>query len=111
PRAIMRALDVAARDCIYHHGEIREAVDRQHELLAVSKRFGSIPGQAEALVQLALCESILGDLSRAQDTVHRAREMVARLGAVHRLRVVIEAAVGSVLAYFVGGDWPALVRA
>src|SRR5207247_534958 len=54
PGAVMRALDVVARDCIYHHGAILEAVERLRDLLALSEHVGSIPGQAEALVQLAL---------------------------------------------------------
>lgn len=111
PVAVMRALDVAARDHIYRQGEIPAGVERLQELLALSERVGSIPGQAEALAQLALCWAILGDLPRAQDALRHAQETVARLGALHRLHVVVTTAVPSVLAYFLGGDWPALARA
>jgi hypothetical protein len=51
--AVMRALDVAARDLLHRHGAFHEARETLGELLAASERCGSIPSQAEALVQLA----------------------------------------------------------
>lgn len=107
PAAIIRALDVVARDFIFRHGDLREATDRLRELLAAGERYGSIPAQAEALVQLALCEAILGDLPLARQTAGRAHDTVGRLGSMHRLRFA-ETAVASILAYFLDGDWPAL---
>jgi DNA-binding CsgD family transcriptional regulator len=49
-----------------------------------------------------------GDFAAAQTTMERARELVRRLGPGHRLHVVLEGAIGSGLAYFLGGDWSAL---
>lgn len=57
PTAVLRALDVAARDLIFRHGDILAAKDRLAELLHAGKQYGSIPAQAEALVQLSLCHS------------------------------------------------------
>jgi ATP/maltotriose-dependent transcriptional regulator MalT len=108
PAAIIRALDVVARDLIYRHGAIGEAADRLRELLAAGERYGSIPAQAEALVQLALCQTILGDLTSARQTLQEARDTVARLGTMHRLRVVAKLAVECVLADYLDGDWAAL---
>jgi len=93
------------------HWAFREAAERFQELLAISKRYGSIPREAEALLQLASCQFVLGDLTVAQQTAQHAREMVARLGSTHRLHVVIGAALASGMAYFLDGDWPALATA
>ena len=111
PTAIMRALDVVIRDLAYRHNAFREAAERAQELLATCERFGSLPGQAEALVQILACQLVLGELALAQHTAQRAREMVARLGPMHRLRVVVETSMATGLAYYFGGDWRALTTA
>jgi DNA-binding CsgD family transcriptional regulator len=108
PAAIMRALNVVARDLAFRHGAFREAAERFEELLVTSRHYGSIPGQAEALLQLSACQLVLGEVALAQHTAQRVREMVARLGSMHRLRVVIEVGLVTGFAYYVDGDWPDL---
>ena len=111
PAALLRALDVVGRDLAFRHGAFREAAERFQELLITSTRYGSIPGQAEALEKLAGCQLVLGELALARQTAQRAREMVARLGSMHRLRLVVEVGLASAMAYYLGGDWPALAAA
>jgi len=108
PVAILRALDVVARDLAFRHGAFREATKRFEELLTTSNRYGSIPGQAEALLQLSTCQLVLGDVALALQTEQHAREMVARLGPMHRLRLVMETGMATGDAYYLDGDWSAL---
>src|SRR5688572_1551312 len=61
PPAILRALDAVTRDLQHRRGAYREAIERFEEFLAVARRYGSIPGQAEALVQLSNLHGELGD--------------------------------------------------
>lgn len=110
PAAVIRGLDVVARDLIYRHSEIATAAERLEEMTRLSRKAGSVPGQAESLTQLALCQVILGRMSQAQQSAASARSLVARLGTEHRLRVAVEIAVGSILAYYLEGDWPLLAR-
>jgi DNA-binding CsgD family transcriptional regulator len=110
PTAILRALDVVARDLIFRHGDIPAAVERLRELLTTGERFGSIPAQAEALSQLALCLAILGEFAEAQDILQRAQDMAARLGSLHRLRALAGIAIESILAEYLEGDWPRLAE-
>jgi pimeloyl-ACP methyl ester carboxylesterase len=111
PAAILRALDVVARDLAFRHGAFREAAERFEELLTTSRHYGSIPGQAEALLQLTACQLVLGEVALARHTAQRVREMVARLGSMHRLRVVIEVGLATGFAYYLDGDWQALATA
>lgn len=110
PTAILRALDVGARDLIFRHGDIPAAVERLRELLAAGERYGSIPAQAEALTQLAVCQAILGNFGEGQQTLQQAQEMAARLGSLHRLRALAGIAIESILAEFLEGDWPRLAQ-
>ncbi len=73
PVAILRALDVVARDLAFRHGAFREATKRFEELLTTSRHYGSIPGQAEALLQLTACQLVLGEVALAQHTAQRVR--------------------------------------
>ena len=108
PVAIIRGLDVVARDWQYRHGDWPRALAANEALLAAARRFGSVPGQAEALVQITGLRAILGDVAGATQTREQAREMVARLGRVHRLHFVLEVGEAAVLAYYTNGDWPAI---
>lgn len=108
PSAILRALDVVGRDLAFRHGAFRKAAEHFEELLVTSRRYGSIPGQAEALLQLSSCHLVLGDVALALQMDQHAREMVARLGPVHRLRLVMETGRATGHAYYLDGDWPAL---
>ena len=107
PPAILRALDAVTRDLQHRRGAYREAIERFEEFLAVARRYGSIPGQAEALVQLSNLHGELGDFALARRLESQAREMVDRLGAGHRLHLVLGTAVAS-LQHDRDEDWMAL---
>jgi DNA-binding CsgD family transcriptional regulator len=112
--AEMRALEVVARDLLYHHGAFAAAVERFRELLALAERLGSLPAQAEALVQITAAYIGGGDLAAARRTVAEARERAARLGPTHRLRGVIDTALPVILAYYFDpppAEWAALAAA
>jgi DNA-binding CsgD family transcriptional regulator len=110
PTAMLRALDVVARDYIYRHGDIPQAAALLQELLVAGRRYGSIPAQAEALMQLVVCQALLGELAAAQSAFPQAQEMAARLGPTHRLRALALTAAESVLADYLEGDWPRLAQ-
>lgn len=110
PTAILRALDVAARDLIFRHGNTIEGQERLMELLAAGQRYGSIPAQAEALVQLALCHALLGNPAAAHQAHRQADELVARLGTGHRLYALAQMSIESVLGDYGPVDWPKLAR-
>lgn len=110
PLAILRALEVVARDLVYKHGAFPEARLAGEELLAASQRFGSTSSEAEARCQLAVSALGLGDLAQAQDALARARAVVARLGPSHRLRFTTSGiAIG--IAYFLDQGWEELADA
>jgi hypothetical protein len=108
PAAVFRALSVVARDALIYHGAHREAFERGQELLAAAVRYGSIAGQPEALAQVASARIVLGEGLLAQQTAGRAAELIARLGAGHRLHAILEGPMAAVLAYYLDGDWPAI---
>lgn len=110
PAALMRALDVAARDLLYRHGATRDAVPVLERLLALSRQYGSLLGQSEALFQLAISRVLLGDRTLADDYLAHSQQLTGRLGTMHRLRFA-PVAVESIIAYFFEGDWPALAAA
>jgi hypothetical protein len=110
PLAIMRALDVAGRDLLYRHGAFHEARAVYEELLAASRRFGSIPGEGEALTQVAASQIAAGELTAGVQAAHRAQEVIAQLGSGHRLQFVATGLAAG-LAYFLDGDWPSLAEA
>jgi DNA-binding CsgD family transcriptional regulator len=110
PTAVLRALDVAARDLIFRHGDILEAKDRLAELLHAGQRYGSIPAQAEAWVQLSLCHALLGNPDVAGHALRQANELVARLGAGHRLYVLANMVIESILGDYGQADWPSLAQ-
>ncbi|MHB1134140.1 MAG: ATP-binding protein [Chloroflexota bacterium] len=107
PAAASRALDAVARDLLYRHGAIGEAGAVYEELLDLCCRVGSLPGQAEALIQLAVVHAALGDIPAARRAVGEAGEVLARLGPDHGLHIVA-GCLFTLLAYYLDGDWPAL---
>jgi DNA-binding CsgD family transcriptional regulator len=109
PASVMRALDVAARDLIYRHGDAAAASLPLAELLQLAEQHGSIPAQVEARAQLALCQIHLGAFAEAEAHLAQARELVVRLGAEHRLHFVTQIALPTLLAYWRGGEWAPLV--
>jgi DNA-binding CsgD family transcriptional regulator len=110
PAALLRALDVIARDLLYRHGDTREADAVLQRLLILARQYGSIPGQAEALLQLSIVQMFFGNQALTEEYLAQARRMTRRLGAMHRLRFA-PVAVESMLAYFFEGDWAALAAA
>ncbi len=107
PTALLRALDVIARDLLYRHGDTREAEAVLHRLLTMARHYGSLVGQAESLFQLAICRTLCGDRADAENYLAQSQHLTGRLGTMHRLRFA-PVAVDSMLAYFFGGDWTAL---
>lgn len=108
PTAVMRALDVAARDFNLRDGDLGRTKSVLSDSLALGERVGSLAAQAEAITQLAGTHAMRGDFAEAQAAMEHARELVRRLGPGHRLHVVLEGAIGSGLAYFLDGDWAVL---
>jgi hypothetical protein len=108
PTAVLRGLNVVARDLLYRQGEFRAAAERAQELLAAARRFGSVPNQAEALAQEARSLVMLGRFSEARETYAEAQELVERLGPGHRLHFTVGVGGPTALAYYTTGDWPAL---
>jgi len=108
PVAVMWALEVAGRDLLYRHGAVQEARTVYEELLAVSERFGSIPSQAEALAHIVTSQVATGELLLAQETLRRAKQVIARLGAGHRMHRFVPISRTVLLAYFLDGDWELL---
>jgi transcriptional regulator with XRE-family HTH domain len=109
PIAIMRGLDVVARDLTYRHAAFDEARTVGEELLAASERFGSTLGVAEARHSLAVSTYALGDLAASHQHLGHALEVVERLGPSHRLHFAT-AGVAVALAYLLEGDWPELAE-
>lgn len=110
PTAVIRALNVAGRDGLFFHGAFPKAEARGRELLVFASRCGSLVGQAEALVLIAAAQAAMGKLDLAAANAEAAHEVISRLGEVHRLHVVIEVALASVLAYYLDEEWPRLVE-
>jgi DNA-binding CsgD family transcriptional regulator len=107
PTAIVRALIIAGADWLYHRGDFQQAVEQFQELQAVSERHGSILGQAEAHVRLAIAQVALGRFAAAHDSEARGRDLVFRLGPGHRLHASA-AWITALLAEYLGGDWAAI---
>ena len=104
PSAIIRALTVCGADWLYHHGEFRRARRHFDNLLAISERQVSIPGQAEAVVRLGIIQTALGNLPEAHVLHDRATSLVNRLGAGHRLHASLWW-LRAFLTEFDEGDW------
>jgi DNA-binding CsgD family transcriptional regulator len=107
PAAIIRALDIVARDLFHHHGDFRAAEERYSELLALGERYGSAIAQSEALAHLAGVQLASGRFDRGRQLVQRAWDMIAQLGEEHRLRSV-KIVMSNGMAYFLEGDWEQL---
>ena len=85
PAAAIRGVSVAAETLQYYHGLYREAHAALESLLVLSERFASLEEQAKALIRLALVRIPLGEIPLALETAARARAVVERLGAGHKL--------------------------
>jgi DNA-binding CsgD family transcriptional regulator len=106
----IRAFGTAARDLIYRHGDLAAARAPLEALRATSERVGSIPGQAEALVQIAHCCAAQGDVQNARESRTRAQAIVARLGETHRVQRIEMIALDASLGYVCGCDWRAVAE-
>jgi DNA-binding CsgD family transcriptional regulator len=114
PAAVIRALNVACRDALFLHGAFTDALAAGEELLAATRRYGSLPGEAEAVVAIAAAHRARSELSLARQSAAQAHELVARLHPAHRLHVIVAVPLAIMLAYYLeedaDGDWPALAR-
>ncbi len=104
PTAIIRGLTVTGAAWLYHLADFRRARYHFQQLLQVSERYGSITGQAEAHIRLAIVACALGDLTEAQDEAASARELLTRLLPNHRLHTSL-GWIDAYLAEYLGGDW------
>jgi hypothetical protein len=110
PAAVITALNIACRDALFLHGAFADALARGQELLEATTRYGSLPGQAEALAAIAAARRATADLPLARKTAEDAAELIARLHPDHRLHVIVEVPLAAMLAYYLGGDWAGLAR-
>jgi ATP/maltotriose-dependent transcriptional regulator MalT len=95
---------------LFRHGDFRAAAERYQELLTAARRYGSVPGQAEALTQLATILQLLGQFTSARQTLTLAQELVVRLGQSHRLHFAAMVGNETTLGYYTRADWPALAE-
>ncbi len=109
PVARIHALSIAARTLLYDLAAFREARRVSRDLLAESKRVGSLPGMAYALEQLADVEIAFGEFEPARENLARAHATAAKLGAAHRVHFII-GLVETRLAMYLDGDWDRLAR-
>ena len=70
----------------------------------VSERFGSIPGQAEALVYITISQVVTGELLLARETWRQAKQVIARLGTGHLRHKIGAISRVCSLTYFLEGD-------
>ena len=85
PTAIIRALDIVGRP----HQTSRRPSGGGCALPGVvgdQRAFRLDPRQAEALMQLAIIQTVQGELSRAKQTAVRAQEAILQIGDAHDLR-------------------------
>jgi DNA-binding CsgD family transcriptional regulator len=108
PSAILHGLNAVARDLFYRHGDYVSAADRYRDLLDAAHTYGTLPSQAEALAQLSVTLSALGEFDEAERLLPQARQLVMRLGPEHRLHFVVNVGAPTAIAYFKGGDWARL---
>jgi DNA-binding CsgD family transcriptional regulator len=106
PRARMRALDLVGRDLSLRHGLPVAAVECYRQLLELGQRVGSLPAQAEAHGQLALCLALAGELAAGEAHLVRAGALVKELWPGHRLHLLGTLSSSAVVAYLAGeGEW------
>jgi DNA-binding CsgD family transcriptional regulator len=110
PGAVITALNLACRDALFLHGAFADALARGWELLAAATRYGSLPGQAEALAAIAAARRATAELPLARQAADDAAELVARLHPDHRLHLIVEVPLAIMLAYYLDGDWAELAR-
>ncbi len=109
PAARIAALNALGRDCFFRHQDYHAAISVMEEMLALCERYGSIPGEAGALVVIGCSQAALGELESARRTAIRLGEVAERLGSGHRYRVVAPTALRTVLGYLGGAEWPTVV--
>ncbi|MBV9544072.1 MAG: hypothetical protein JOY61_06815, partial [Chloroflexi bacterium] len=108
PTAILRGLNVVARDLFFRVGDLPSAADRYREFFAAARRYGSVPDQAEALAQLSSLLIMLGQFDDSRRTLADAQQLVERLGPEHRLHFIVRVGTPTALAYFATADWATL---
>jgi len=109
PPAVLRALNVVARDVLLQHGDLSQAEERGKELLTTATAYQSLLGQADALTQLASVRMARGEWLLARQSVLRAEDLVRQLGTVHRLRLVVQGSMAGAFGYYLDDvDWSTL---
>jgi DNA-binding NarL/FixJ family response regulator len=88
---------------IIRHGRFRAAESVCEELLDLSRHVGSVVGTADAHVYGAHALIARGEFRAAQAKLDTARDVIAKLGPVHRLRTGLGLAEFS-LAFFAGDE-------
>jgi DNA-binding NarL/FixJ family response regulator len=106
PPSKIHGLTVVARSLAYRHGAIRDATRICHDLAEAAAHYGSLSGQAYALVLLAELEAALGEFPHARARQEAADRLVARLGSGHRLHAMRGYADSFFRAYVDGGWQP-----
>ena len=107
--AAVHALSVVTRSLMHQHGAFREAARAAADLLALSERVGSFPGEAYAHVYSSWPALAAGDHERAREEAARADAAVARLGRGHRLHFTLRFLRCAILEG-AEGDWAAAAR-
>lgn len=102
--ARIRVLDACARDGYFRARDFAATCDEMRELLALSRRVGSLSGEVSASVVLVCSYAVLGQFDAAREALERATSIATRLGAMHRMHAVGPYAASTVLAYFTTGD-------
>jgi DNA-binding CsgD family transcriptional regulator len=101
----LKAYSEAIGDLVYRHRALADARHAVGEMCELAERSGAITSLADALVQRACCEALLGELDHARESSARAAALAPPTGAAHRVRAI---AVDATLGYFAGCDWRAV---
>src|SRR5581483_1748887 len=109
PPARIHGLSTVAASFVYWPGELRRAAAVAEELLVTSEEYGSIVGQAYALVLLAELKMAFGEFELARTIENRAHALAARVGPEHRIRRLVDNA-GEIAFVLAGGDWAVLAE-
>ena len=105
PRATLRGLTAAANDLMYRHSEFRQAMGIWNEVLAIARRIGTIPWQANALNQITLLHVTLGEFDLAVVSKRLADEVNAELGPASDAEALLMER-DFALTHYLDGDWP-----
>nr|MBA2254338.1 hypothetical protein [Chloroflexota bacterium] len=109
PAAAMHALAVALRDLVDRHGDYAEAAAVATNLIELARHHGALRTEVAALLDLALCELVLGEGESADRTIRTARRRAGTLDGTIDLGTRI-LRVALVRAGYEDRDWHHLGR-